>query len=406
MEILEAIAKHPLTLLLVGAVITNYLIPRVTRRWQDRQQEIELKTAFVGEVSDAVLEMLISVQYAEVGATSQSQEDYDESYRRWETARARIGARIRGYFPATGLQDRWRTLADAVTAAYALSGTHDTTLRQARIGELKSTLPNAVIDWNTLADPAMKSGASTDSIKSRVEVIQAYRQAWFGLREAMLDELGVLVEAILDARLRWLQPRRHRPTPRPARQPDRNAGLAQSATTPPAVVPLSADTQVGYDVFGAIAPPDIDDLDESDPQSLANYAKRWFNYGNSRSALDAISRAVALAPDDPQLLHTRAFILQHLRCHSEAEEDARKATGLQPDNARHWYLLCEIRRETGQFAAALAAIERTLTIDPDYEIYWRVKGKVLDQLGRSVEADEAYQRGGTTRQEEQASEDA
>ena len=116
MDILVAVLKHPLTLLLAGAVLTNYLIPRITRRWQDRQKEIELKTAFVSEVSDAALEMLISVQYAEFGAKSQTQNDYDEAYRRWETERARIGARMRGFFPDTGLQEKWQALADAITS--------------------------------------------------------------------------------------------------------------------------------------------------------------------------------------------------------------------------------------------------------------------------------------------------
>jgi hypothetical protein len=179
--------EHPVTLLLLGAVLTNYLIPRIAQRWQDRQREIELKTAFLSEVSDAVLAMLMSVQYAEFGAESQSLEDCNRAYRTWETERARIAARMRGYFPATGLTERWRSLSDAITQTYAPSGTHQNSYRRHQcIEDLKVLLPDATVDWETLGDTRNKTGAVAQSIHWKEDVIHCYRRAWWGLREALL----------------------------------------------------------------------------------------------------------------------------------------------------------------------------------------------------------------------------
>jgi hypothetical protein len=235
MEMLGAVAAHPLTLLLVGAALTNYLIPRLTSRWQDRQNEVQLKTALVSEISDASLDMLISVQYAEMGAASQTTDDYDNANRRWETARMRIAARLQGYFQDEPLQAQWRALAEVISSAYALSGTHDPGFREWRIAQLKSLLPGAAVNWDTLADVGLKTGAGQASLEAQRDAVHAYRRVWFDLREAILAELGAVSQAILDARPAWLQSRRSSsrrdarrapagagiPPPLPVRQPAR-----------------------------------------------------------------------------------------------------------------------------------------------------------------------------------------
>jgi tetratricopeptide (TPR) repeat protein len=369
---------HPLVLLLVGAAVTNYLIPRLTRRWQDRRSEIELKTAFVGDVCDSTLEMLTAVQFAELGAASQSAHDYDVAYRTWEAKRVRIGARIRGYFPDRSLYERWMAIADAVTAVYALSGTSDPGYRRQRIAEIRAALGEPPVDWDVLSSLAAKPG-------------QTYRSAWFAVREAVLAELGDLVEAILQAPPVWLRPR---PLLRPS-------GRRATKRTRPAVVarePAAHVTEPAahVDVFGARTPPDLDDLDGTDAASLARQSVRWFNDGDSERAIALMDRAVLLEPTHIRF-QQRAQILGELGRHVEAVASARAACDLAADNDHCWLMLGEAHLEAGQPGPALEAIERALAIDPDYAAHWLVKAQALDGLGQEPQADVAYAKAGMTR---------
>ena len=59
---------HPLTLLLVGAVVSGFGVPWVTSRWQIRQRKLDLKSELVRDVSDQVTSVVRFVQYMDVGA--------------------------------------------------------------------------------------------------------------------------------------------------------------------------------------------------------------------------------------------------------------------------------------------------------------------------------------------------
>ena len=85
---------HPLVLLVVGALTSSVLVPFITSRWQNHQKELELKTALVERVNQSTTAFLMSIQFAEMGARSQTQEDFDRAYRDWEMARAVIGSNL------------------------------------------------------------------------------------------------------------------------------------------------------------------------------------------------------------------------------------------------------------------------------------------------------------------------
>ena len=44
--------SHPLLLLLVGALVSSYLLPLLTQSWQNHQKELELKSALVSQISE------------------------------------------------------------------------------------------------------------------------------------------------------------------------------------------------------------------------------------------------------------------------------------------------------------------------------------------------------------------
>jgi len=123
--------KHPLILLVAGALLTNYLIPSWTRQWQDRQAELEIQVALVNAIDQAVTEMIMSVQFAVLGSASQSQSGYDQAYRQWEVDRHMIHSKLQAYYPEGQVVRDWEALSTAVTDFYAASGTQDAEERQA-----------------------------------------------------------------------------------------------------------------------------------------------------------------------------------------------------------------------------------------------------------------------------------
>ena len=151
MEIYKVL--QPFLLLIATAIISHYLIPKITRRWQDHQKELELKTGFVSEISESVLGIVMAVQFAEGGAKSQTQEQFDEAYRDWEIKKAIIGSKIRGYFPQTTLGPDWDDFADIVSEVYALSGTTDEEFRNNRLEKLRKleiNIQDNYLDMHTI----------------------------------------------------------------------------------------------------------------------------------------------------------------------------------------------------------------------------------------------------------------
>ena len=60
--------KHPLIVLLVGALISGLLIPAFTRRWQNYQKALEIKTQLVSDLSKSIMGIVMATQFAHIGA--------------------------------------------------------------------------------------------------------------------------------------------------------------------------------------------------------------------------------------------------------------------------------------------------------------------------------------------------
>lgn len=120
-----AALAHPFTLLVAGALLSSYLLPFVTRRWQNQQHEHALKVGLVSEISQSTTMFVMSIQFAEVGAGSQSQTAYDTAYMDWQTRSAVLRAKLEAYFPDTALARDWARMSEALELLYAASGTRD-----------------------------------------------------------------------------------------------------------------------------------------------------------------------------------------------------------------------------------------------------------------------------------------
>ncbi len=116
---------HPLVILIAGAFLTGWLIPRITRRWQDQRKALEIKADQIERVTSAVTEIFTATQFAQLGAESQTQEEFDEAYRTWQHDKAVLTHLIRVYFRSNALDNQWLRCRALATAYYVQVGIQD-----------------------------------------------------------------------------------------------------------------------------------------------------------------------------------------------------------------------------------------------------------------------------------------
>jgi len=123
--------RHPLVIAVLAGAFSALLIPQITREWQDRQREQELKQSLLEEISTssttAVRHGISLVDGQLRAAGGETGEDTAEVYaalrNSWLIERADARSRILVYFP--GLYDCWysyeRALSDYVSLAASSS---------------------------------------------------------------------------------------------------------------------------------------------------------------------------------------------------------------------------------------------------------------------------------------------
>lgn len=187
---INALLRHPLFLVVATGLVSSYLIPRLTRRWQDHQKAIEIRTNLATEVTEAVVRFVLAVQLAE--RRTIDNKAYDSAYQEWEVRRATLESEIRGQFQDGSLATEWASLSEAVTALYRLSGTYSEPYRSQVLEELKAFFSLEPTDWQYLEDYQKKHISNDD--------FQRYFGAWWKLREATLMKSGDLTRRILSSR--------------------------------------------------------------------------------------------------------------------------------------------------------------------------------------------------------------
>jgi tetratricopeptide (TPR) repeat protein len=108
------------------------------------------------------------------------------------------------------------------------------------------------------------------------------------------------------------------------------------------------------------------------------------------TALEAVDRAIQLAPGNPRALATASRALSLLGRHDEAVTMAYRAVVAEPDNALWhdrvaWALLAADR----QFADAEQAARTAIGLDPNEAHYYFTHGVALDALGHLDQARQA-----------------
>lgn len=160
--------SHPLVVLFVGAIITGLLIPWLTRQWQDRQKELEIKTKLVSDISESTMTILKRIEAVRVTKTwlprRKSDDDtdtkyngirkqYREAYEAMNSAAhefavrsAVIGTNLEAYLPNSEIPQKWSDFADIVYRFYALEGIYETEKRKKYEQNLRQELSSLVND--------------------------------------------------------------------------------------------------------------------------------------------------------------------------------------------------------------------------------------------------------------------
>jgi hypothetical protein len=129
----------PLTVLVMGALVTGWLVPRWTRRRDDHLRALEVKTQLVSDMSDIVIGFVTAVRFAVEDADTQEPK-FKEDYKAWENRRAVLGTKLEAYFPATNIQDDWGDFVVAVRELFEITQEPDAAGLGSRASGLQETL--------------------------------------------------------------------------------------------------------------------------------------------------------------------------------------------------------------------------------------------------------------------------
>jgi hypothetical protein len=117
----HAFFRHPLVLLTLGALISSLLVPWFTRKWQDHQKALELKSALAGQIAESATSTLIGALAVHDAHRHHYSAAERNGWREWQIKSAAIEARVRAYFPNNTLADEWVGFTQEAEAFHYIS---------------------------------------------------------------------------------------------------------------------------------------------------------------------------------------------------------------------------------------------------------------------------------------------
>jgi len=186
---------HPFLIAVCIAVIVNFLIPNFTRKWQDHQKALEIKTGLVSDMGESVSNAVMTGRFIAAGLVSRSSSDpradqraFNEGFRAWTTSSASIGAKLHAYF-GNNMGSQWRTFGNVVTDYFQLSATPSRG-RSAQVDEILgyANLPS----WARMTKAQRRALIRSNSSG-------AFQDAYGQLGRGILSRGDELVQGVLDS---------------------------------------------------------------------------------------------------------------------------------------------------------------------------------------------------------------
>jgi hypothetical protein len=188
---------NPLLVTVVAALLGSWLLPQITRKWQDHQKALEIKTGLVSEMSQSVSSAIATSRFIAAGLVLRSSSDpraeqkaWNDGYREWTTTSASVGAKLRAYF-GLAIGSEWQSFSYVVTDFLLLSSEpkpgSGRAEQAAEIFRYKSLLGSVHLkpkQWRLLAET--REGP-------------AFQGAYAGLGRGLLARRDELVGHVLDS---------------------------------------------------------------------------------------------------------------------------------------------------------------------------------------------------------------
>lgn len=181
---------HPLVLIVAGAFISSYLIPSLTRQWQNHERELEIKAVLVQEMSETTAEFVVAIKTYAFGGFGSGQtpegliRDLSRDRRAFDTQQPITAAKLRAYFRKASLTDEWNRYGAALVSFFDVIRTTDANFKRQKLAKLERYLGGNA-NFGALVSP---EATGTE-----------YRNAFLAAEEFLFAQKDVLVRAVLEA---------------------------------------------------------------------------------------------------------------------------------------------------------------------------------------------------------------
>jgi hypothetical protein len=179
----------------VAAILVNWLIPQFTRKWQDHQKALEIKTDLVSQMSESVSSAVMTGRFIAAGLVSRSSADpradqraWNDGYRAWTTNSASIGAKLEAYMGGD-FGSEWRSFSPVVTNFFQLS---------ANVGPDRAAQVRAIFAYADLPKD-LRLTAADRRVLATSNSSRAFHRAYAELGRGVLERSDELGKSVLSA---------------------------------------------------------------------------------------------------------------------------------------------------------------------------------------------------------------
>lgn len=214
--------KHPLLLIVVGALfsslISTYIIPDITRAWQDHQKELELKTDLVSKISEAVATTVVKGEISKGIPHPPHKEDkaLNDPLTNWKSSSAVIGSKLQAYFPDSELPQQWNNYSIILADLLFLSASNDTCHRIKYVQEIQQyySASNPPVNTTEMCGDNLERfqkiyNSQLVSNESNINWTQLvydenkvkFSTNWLRLKQNLLDQKDRLIQEVLNSHI-------------------------------------------------------------------------------------------------------------------------------------------------------------------------------------------------------------
>jgi len=150
-----------LVLTLFAAGISALVIPSITGKWQDRKQQIELRTSLASDMSRAYTDVIVNGRFvagglvysgstSKVKNTAAAQRVWTSALHDWLVESGRLTAELTGRYPDEDVARSWRRYVAAVTAYMRIGSQLDPEERLRLLAGERAYVGDRILDWSAL----------------------------------------------------------------------------------------------------------------------------------------------------------------------------------------------------------------------------------------------------------------